>query len=125
MAAMSKSSARTRRALILSGCILLALLVLVIIPTGVEPASGRERNELEFHDEMSRAADEYMLSHSMEDRQAAARRLRSIRAGSDPQESIQSQQMYAFLRGGVIIVILVLGYNLTALYYPRLRLSSV
>jgi CHASE3 domain sensor protein len=118
------SAARTRRMLILSGCLLIAILVLLLLPTNVNSGSTKEPNELELRQELSAAADDYMLSRNTEERQQAARHMRSIRAGNDDRQAENTAQAMSFLRVVIIITIVVLAYHLFKMSFPKLRFGK-
>jgi hypothetical protein len=119
------SAAKTKRMLILSGCLLVAILALLLLPTSTNSGSTEEPNELELRQELSAAADDYMLSRNTQERQEAARRMRSIRAGGDNRQAENTAQAMSFLRVVIIITIVVLAYNLLKMSFPGLRFGKI
>ena len=116
----SRKSVNRKQLLILVGCILLAILAYILIPA--ELGGDEAMNELELHDAMSRAADGYMLASNEEERQTAARAVRSIRAGNNPGATGNRVNPMSVLRGILILAIVVLAYRIFRLFYPDLRL---
>ncbi|HDS30785.1 MAG TPA: hypothetical protein ENN67_07050 [Firmicutes bacterium] len=104
--------------LILTGSLLLAVLALVVLSTSHIGESGKpEFNEMEKREILSSAADDYMLAGSIEERQAAARRMRSVRSGMEPSAYYQkppTQQLVDLLRLVLILTILGIGIRLAA-----------
>ena len=119
------SAAKTKRMLILSGCLLVAILALLLLPTSTNSGSTEEPNEFELRQELSAAADDYMLSRNTQERQEAARRMRSIRAGGDNRQAENTAQAMSFLRVVIIITIVVLAYNLLKMSFPGLRFGKI
>ena len=118
------SAAKTKRMLILSGCLLVAILALLLLPSSTNSGSTEEPNELELRQELSAAADDYMLARDTQARQEAARRMRSIRAGSDDRQAENTAQAMSFLRVVIIITIVLLAYNLLKMSFPGLRFGK-
>lgn len=109
--------------LILAGCVLLVLLGLVVLPKAPTDISAPQRSEIELRDELGEAADAYMLAGSTAERQAAARRIHSIKKG--PRSiSVSSVQTFTALRWLLIITILVLAFKIFMLVLSELGLRK-
>ena len=109
--------------LILAGCLLLVILALLVIPKSTQNAKSTGSNEIELHDQLSEAADAYMLADTPAERQAAARQIRTIKKG--PRSApIDSAQTLTALRWLLIVTILVLAYRIFMLVLSELGLRK-
>lgn len=114
--------------LILAGSLLVAILALAIVPPQSAPKvfTPNPPNELERRDAISEAADAYYLAENVEERQAAARRLTTVRAELDspPVGSVNSmQQASNFLRFILILTILGIGFRLFTMAIAEMKLK--
>jgi len=117
-------AARIKRMLILAGCLMIAILALLLLPTDLKSGTQDEPNELELRRELSAAADDYTLARNTRERQEAARRMRSIRAGDDSRKAENFAQAMSFLRVLLIVTIVVLAYNLLRILFPGLKFGK-
>lgn len=109
--------------LILAGCLVLAVIALIILPQDTSSAANDERSELELRDQLSGAADAYMLAETTQQRQAAARKIRATKTGSRSVTS-SSSETFGALRWLLIITILVLAYRIILLVRAGVRLRK-
>ncbi len=114
--------------LILAGCLLVAILALAMVPPQSVPVvfTPNPPNELERRDAISEAADAYYLAENTQERQAAARRLTTVRAELDSPRvgSVNTlQQASNFLRFILILTILGIGFRLFAVAIAELKLK--
>jgi hypothetical protein len=111
--------------IILAGSLLLAILVLVVIPTKVpSSSSAKPPNELEMRDELGAAADDYMLADSTAERQAAARRIHSLKANGGVPTGLRvdkTGQVIGLLRFVLIVTILGIGIKMALLAIGELK----
>ena len=119
----SKKSIDQKQLLILIGCILIAVLVLILTPAEL-PGKDAGMNELEMHDEMSQVADDYMLASNEQERQEAASRMRSVRAGNTSGTTANALNPMSVLRGIIFLAIVVLAYRIFILVFPGFRLTK-
>jgi len=111
-----------KQILILCGCLALAILLLVLIPS---KSTGKARpNELESHQRISSLADDYMLARNEQDRQTAARRIRSERAGRTSLGSHGVEQALLFLRILLVVTIVVLAWKTVVLARRAAKMRS-
>jgi hypothetical protein len=115
-------SAIQKQILILCGCLALAILLLVLIPS--KATVKAKPNELESHERISSLADDYMLARNEQERQMAARRIRSERAGRTSLGSHGVEQAFLFLRIVLVITIVVLAWKTIALARRATKMRS-
>jgi len=112
---------RMKTGLILGGCLLLAILGLFLLSTPTAHESTGEVNQAELRQSLQPAADAYMLAETAEERQAAARTIRSTKEGSRSVHPNTTLEMYTMLRGILWLTIVLLSWNIITLAFPVLK----
>lgn len=115
--------------LILTGSLLVAILALAIVPLQSAPEvyTANPPNELERRDAISAAADAYYLAENVEERQAAARHLTTVRAELDspPVNRVNTiQRASNLLRFILILSILGISFRLFTIVIAELKLKQ-
>jgi len=129
MATNRKPLSRKKKQLlvILTGCLMLAVLGIVALPAGTDPQPVRAANSDDMRQEMSGAADRYMLAETTEERQAAAREINSIRGGSRSVKPGSPLDTFTILRAVLLLTIVGLSYQIitVAFHVPKKRKTSM
>ena len=129
LAAKLGSLGTREQMLILTGSLLVATLALAMVPQNVPKSfTPGPPNELERREALANAADAYMLAETTEERQAAARRLHSVRVGlesqSTPARMNTPQQALNLLRFILILTILGIGFRLLAITIAEMKIRQ-
>jgi len=118
---IEKRIAERRQILLLVCVLLVALIILALVPTGSSfETPSRELNELEMRQEMSRAADDYLLGRTREDRQAAAREVHGIRDGRSYNPE-STAELVGLLRIVLFITIVFAAWRIIALLTEQFK----
>ncbi|MFH1676852.1 MAG: hypothetical protein ABIC40_07490 [bacterium] len=113
-----------RMSLIFAGILVLACVVYLILPGGSPAGNQKKMNDIEYRDEISKAGDAYLLGKTAEDRQAAARKIRSIKAKQNSTGNNPKLQTVTLLRAILIVTIVLLGYKLIRLLIAMVKITG-
>ena len=114
-----------KQVLILIGRLLVAMIALIATPAYLTTSQPVQYNELELRARVSEAADDYMKGETVLERQAAARRIKSLREGGRSYNPESGEQMISFLRTLLFITIVVLLWKIIVLVYLQMKPNQV
>jgi CHASE3 domain sensor protein len=103
------------------------IIALFFVPNGTT-SDAKYVNDQEMRDQLQDASDKLLLATDTQQRQEAAREIRSIQAQLDPNKSIAASETtteaLATLRIVLIVIILLIGIKLLLLAFNQIRLQS-